>query len=220
MPVPFETIIRIAITDDNTVLRQSLKIALNNYPKFKVVLDTAGGNELLDKLNVKSVDILLLDLDLALMNGFELLKKLSVDHPETKCLILSYMSNPEFVINALQHGAKGFIAKDDSLEMLQKAIEKVYEGMLFLNRHNSQILHKVVANEVNSHKENHPFTPKEVAIIRLACAGKTSKEIAEAFEISIKTVENHRSNIFAKAGVKNVAQLVLYAVQEGIIVTF
>jgi two-component system response regulator NreC len=220
MTAPFETIIRIAITDDNTVLRQSLKIALNNYPKFNVVLDTANGNELLDKLNVKSTDILLLDLDLALMNGFELLKKLSVDYPETKCLILSYMSNPEFVINALQFGAKGFIAKDDSLEMLQKAIEKVYEGMLFLNRHNSQILDKFVTNEVNSHKENHPFTPKEVAIIRLACAGKTSKEIAEAFEISIKTVENHRSNIFAKAGVKNVAQLVLYAVQEGIIVTF
>jgi DNA-binding NarL/FixJ family response regulator len=213
-----ENIITIAIADDNKVLRQSLRIALDNYPNLSVQLDTSNGTKLLEKLKTNPVDIILLDLEIAVMNGFELLRKLSDNYPKIKCLILSYFNDPDFVMNALDRGAKGFIAKNDSLEMLQRAIVTVHEGMLFLDSDHIHLLKNGDPEDLNSRKTTHPFTPKELTIIRLACNGKTNKEIAEEIEISIKTVENHRSNIFIKAGVKNVAQLVLYAIQEGIIV--
>ena len=214
-----KNLIRIAITDDHTVLRQSLRVVLEAHGNFAVVFDASNGQELLDKLKVHPVDIVLLDLEMPVMSGFEALRKVSVDHPEIKCIIMSYFNDSDFVMNSLQWGAKGFVAKNSSVEMLRKAIETIYDGGLFVDREFLQLLDTDVLNGADSLKADHPFTAREMAIIRLVCAGLTNKEIANEIEISIKTVENHRANIFTKAGVKNVAQLVLYAIQEGIIVS-
>jgi DNA-binding NarL/FixJ family response regulator len=201
--------IRIAIADDHDLLRQGLKSVLND--KFEVVFDVPNGLELLRKLEVYTIDILLLDLEMPVMDGFETLTLLRKSHPEIKCLMLSYFNETDFIVRSIQLNAKGFLPKNATVEQLEKAIMCVSEKGYYFDDALKHIIPK-------KEKNNFLFTNKETAVIRMACSGKTNKEIAESLGISIKTVENHRSSIFEKAEIKNIAQLVLFAIHEGIIV--
>jgi DNA-binding NarL/FixJ family response regulator len=211
------TPLRIAIADDHALLRQSLRSVLDNKSDFDVVFDAANGIELLEKLAHNSVDIVILDLEMPVMGGFEALIKINQQFPAVKCLIVSYFFEPDFVVNALKNGAKGFISKNSAVDVIKKALTTIYCGNVYLTEEFSYLTNSGETPQLT--KADHPFTNKEMAIIRLICAGKTNKEIAKELYIAVKTVENHRSNIFIKAGVKNVAQLVIFAVHRGIVVT-
>jgi DNA-binding NarL/FixJ family response regulator len=210
--------IRIAIADDHALLRQSLKSIFDSKLEYNVVIDASDGQELLQKLSEISVDVVLLDLEMPVMGGFEALKKISIQHPLVKCLILSYFNESDTIFSAMQWGAKGFIAKNCSIDTLETAISTICSGKLYFEKEFETLTQSHPGSTSYEAKPTHPFTNKEMAIIRLVCAGKTNKEIAKEFGIAVKTVENHRSNIFIKARVKNVAQLVVFAIQEGIII--
>ena len=210
--------IRLAIADDHALLRQSLKMILDTRACFKVIFDASNGAELLEKLKQETVDIILLDLEMPIMGGFEALQKISAEYPKVKCVILSYFNETDFIMTALKLGAKGFIPKNCTIETFEEVIQSVMEGSIYVDRAFSQLIETTDSKASLTIKADHPFTNKEMAIIRLICAGKTNKEISVDLEIAVKTVENHRSNIFIKAGVKNVAQLVLYSIQNGIVV--
>lgn len=201
-------ILRIAIADDHDLFRQGLRAVLND--KFEVVFDAPNGLELLKKLERNTVDIVLLDLEMPVMDGFEALCLMRTSYPEIKCIMLSYFHETDFIVRSIQLNAKGFLPKNATVNQLEKAIECVSEKGYYFD---DALKHIVPTEEKNTFQ----FTDKEMAVIRMACSGKTNKEIANILGISIKTVENHRSSIFNKAQIKNVAQLVLIAIQEGII---
>jgi DNA-binding NarL/FixJ family response regulator len=198
-----------AIADDHDLFRQGLKSVLKD--KFEVVFDVPNGLELIRKLEDYKVDIVLLDLEMPGMDGFETLNLLRSSHPDVKCLMLSYFSETDFIVRAIQLNARGFLPKNATIEQLEKAIHCVSDNGYYFD----EALQYIVPIQK---KSNYQFTNKETAIIRLACSGITNKEIASKLGISIKTVENHRSSIFEKAQIKNIAQLVLIAIQEGIVV--
>ena len=206
---------RIAIADDHSLLRQSLSTVLQARPNFNVIFDASNGSELLDKLNLHSVDIILLDLEMPVMGGFEALRLIRTQFPQVKCLMLSYFCEPDFIFNAIKNGARGFISKNSPVHTLEEAIRTVMNGEIYVEPGFSDL--------VKNHCQNKeqvvlPFTNKEMAIIRMICAGKTNREIAEELNKAVKTIENHRTNIFIKADVKNVAQLVIFAIQQGIVI--
>lgn len=207
---------KIAITDDHALLRQSLKLVLNSKPEFSVVFEASNGQDLLNKLEHQHADLILLDLEMPIMGGYEALSKISQLYPNVKCLIISYFFEPDFVVNGLKLGAKGFLSKNSTLDVISKSIQTIMDGKIYVP---AELSYLVYGSHNPSVKPNHPFSNKEMAVIRLICSGKTNKEIADFLTISVKTVENHRSNIFLKADVKNVAQLVIFAVKEGIVVT-
>jgi DNA-binding NarL/FixJ family response regulator len=209
------TPLRIAIADDHALLRQSLGSILDDRSNFQVIFDAANGVELLEKLEVNLVDVVILDLEMPVMGGFEALTKINQRYPKVKCLIISYFFEPDFIANALRIGAKGFISKNSSIEIIKKALNTIMSGDIYVSEEFSYLVNST--QTLRSVKADHPFTNKEMAIVRLICSGKTTKEIAENLEISIKTVENHRSNIFLKADVKNMAQLVIFAVKQGFV---
>ena len=212
------TSIQLAITDDHVLLRQSLRAALESREHFKVVFEAGDGVELIEQLKHKQVDVVLLDLEMPVMSGFEALQHIAKDFPNTKCLILSYFHETDFIMNALKLGAKGFIPKNCTLAEFEKAILSIMDGGIYIDREFGHLIEKNSSGKPLLIKADHPFTNKEMAIIRFICSGKTNKEISLDLEIAVKTVENHRSNIFIKAGVKNVAQLVLFSIQNGIVV--
>ena len=210
-------LIRIALAEDHTILREGMNELLNQEESFSVLCSAENGAILLEKLENTEVDIILLDLEMPVLNGYDALREISEKYPKTRCLILSYFTDYDFIYRSFELGAKGYLSKQADFKTIRKAIIATYENGYYFDDLPKPILNDILLKEFPTERidSNIIFTEKELKIIRLICTGKINKEIADIFEISIKTVESHRSNIFAKAEVKNIAELVVFAIKGG-----
>lgn len=213
----YDKCIKIAIAEDHSILREGMTELLNQDPCFSVVCTAENGAVLLEKLENTEVDIILLDLEMPIMSGYEALLQISQKYPKTRCLILSYFEDYDFIYRSFELGAKGYLSKQADVKTIKSAIISAYENEFYLNEIPKPILEEILKKSHNVdgiHKHN-LFSSKELMIIRLICSGKINKEIAEIMQVSVKTIENHRSTIFTKADVKNIAELVVFAIKGG-----
>jgi two-component system, NarL family, response regulator DegU len=215
--------INVVLADDHVLVRNGIKAMLESDTEIEVIGEASNGEEALETAKSLKPDILILDIRMPRMTGLEAAAKLKDVAPNTKAVILSMHDSEEYVLQALDAGAYGYLLKDtDKIEFL-KALKQVYAG----NKYFSGAVSNVLANRLlNSNKS---FTPKTVAddqyhltrrekeILRMIIDGKNNKDIADSQEKSVRTIETHRFNIMKKLGVTNAIDMVNKAVKENLV---
>jgi two-component system invasion response regulator UvrY len=208
--------IKIALADDHTLFRKGVEELLADYDNMQVLYSVSNGKELIDKLSSGVLpDVCLLDINMPELNGFETAKQIKERWPEVKILAVSVYDSEFNIIGMLRAGAGGYVLKDAQPEALRKAILGIYEnGFYHSELVTGKILHQLISKpeELNTGKLN----DKEIQFLKLCCTEMTYKEIADVMEISHRTIDGYRDQLFAKLNIKSRTGLVLYALKTGI----
>jgi len=211
--------IKIMVADDQGLILHSLVSLLNTVVDFNVIGTAHNGLILLHLLEEKKPDVILVDINMPKMSGIEVTKIIDGKMPWIKIIALSMYSHPQYIKAMLRHGAKGFLSKNCSAQELFDAIYHVYEGKTYLDKHCSEIiLHNYTQIDSGTKSDVHLLTAREIEIIRALANGMVTREISEKLFISEKTVERHKTNIFKKLDIKNTAQLIKVAVEQGLLI--
>lgn len=210
--------IKVLLADDHKIFRDGVRSILEKEKDMVVVDEAANGLEVIEKLDRLEVDVLVLDIDIGKPNGIEITELVSQKHPGTKVLILSMMGLHDFVIQALEKGAIGFLLKNTGKDEVLTAIRSVSKGDSYFSREVSAILIEQLHRPASRKKSTEiPISPREIEVLKLIAQEFSNSEIAEKLFISIRTVDTHRRNLLEKLGVKNTAGLVKFAIQKGIL---
>jgi DNA-binding NarL/FixJ family response regulator len=211
--------IRVFLADDHKILRESLVILLSQKDNIEVVGAAGDGQDAYKKILELKPDIAVLDISIPRLNGLDLAEKLKTELPEVKVVILTMHKSGEFVSKALCAGVRGYVLKDNALEELIECIELVYTNKVYLSQDITGIVVEgfVHNNRDSAESGESAISSREREILQLLAEGKSNKDISDLLNLSIKTVETHRSNIMRKLNFKNITDLVLYAVRNHII---
>lgn len=205
--------IRLLITDDYALVREGLVQFLSMSPDIQVVAEANNGDELLEKLPITTPDLLLLDMAMPGKCGVDLVSHIKSRYPDLKILVLSMHDDASIVLRAMKAGASGYISKNCSPQDLLDAIRKVVATGKYLSPQMAEQL--AYASAVQDQDDIELIlSEREREILRLIVEGKRISEIAEQLFISDKTVSTHKSHLLRKLGLRNVAELVRYALQR------
>ncbi len=209
--------IHIIIADDHAIIRNGLKLRLENESDIIVVGEAENGLELI-KLLEKNPDLLvLLDITMPIMDGISTLKEIQKKRWNTKVIMLSMHNNEEYVFNSIEMGAMGYLLKENSAEELIKAIHTVANGQRYYSTEVSQIMANGYLNRINqidqidlkiaSNDSLQLFSKRELEVLHCLKKGMSNREIAKKLELSIRTIEVHRFNMMKKTQSKNLIEL-------------
>ncbi|MDM5188039.1 response regulator transcription factor [Bacillus sp. DX4.1] len=203
--------IKIMIADDNSFIREGMKIILSTYEEFEVLATVNDGQEALDYCKKHEVDIALLDVRMPNMNGVEA-TKLICEQTKTKPLILTTFDDDEYILDAVKNGAKGYLLKNNDPERIRDAIKSVYNGHTVMQ---DVVLDKIKSNllenkEVELKIDKSMFTERELGIIALIAKGFSNKEISKQLFISEGTIANYITSILGKTGLEHRTQIAIY----------
>ena len=211
--------IKLALADDQNLFRKGMSMLLRELEGMEVTLECANGKDLLKAIAVVPVDIVLLDLEMPVMDGVETMERMRTDHPEVKVLVLSMHSEEKFIVHLMELGANGYLLKTAEAAEVETAIRSVAESGYYFSDMVSQVMLQglVKKDKVRPYfNVVDPLSERELEVLKLICAEKTTPEIAERLFLSPRTVEGHRNNILLKTGARNVAGLVVFAMTNGI----
>jgi DNA-binding NarL/FixJ family response regulator len=203
--------INIAILDDHDLFREGIILVLNQIPGFNVVFNSNNGNHFVEALQQTPVDVALMDIEMPIVDGVITTRNALKVKPELRVIALTMFSDTGHYTQMIQAGVKGFILKKANKFELEQAILAVHRGGTFFSQ---DIMQKLAFRYSGRHNSEEELTTREVEVMVLICEGLTSQEISERLNISAKTVETHRSNLFLKAGVRNVAGLIAWAIKN------
>lgn len=205
--------IRLIIADDHQLFREGLISLLQEDPEIQICAQAANGKELLHLLEQHEADILLLDIEMPEMDGFDTMRTLKKMKSRIKILVLTMHKSPQFIKNILKGGASGYLQKDAGKRKLLEAIKTLYtKGSYY-----SPEIGKLLMESMKDDYTNTKISPRELEIIKHIADEFTTAEIADKLCISPHTVESHRQNILLKLGLKNSAGLVKYAIHKGLL---
>ncbi|HOS41931.1 MAG TPA: response regulator transcription factor [Spirochaetota bacterium] len=213
---------RIFLADDHAILREGLRHIISSVPEYEVVGEAGDGKEALEMIEKLRPDVAVLDISMPLMTGIEVSRQVRKYWPEMKIIILSRHDNEEYIEQLIKYGVHAYILKDSAGADLLKAIAEVLRGNVFLS---PAIMTKIVSGIAPGKSVRADdtlfgtLTEREIQVLKLIAEGKSTGEIAGLLRISDKTVKVHRTNIMAKLGAHKVADLVRYAVRQGLIDT-
>lgn len=209
----------VTLIDDHELMRQGLSSLINSFSNFRVLFEAGSGREFINMLKPSALpDLVLMDVTMPDMDGFETCNWLRVNHPGVKVIALSVMDDEHAIIRMLKSGAKGYLLKNTNPAELQAAMESVIERGYHFNDLVSNKVIKAINNSgipENESSEIH-LTERETAFLKLACTEKSYKEIGLEMNVSPRTVETFRDNLFAKLELKTRVGLVLYAIKKRI----
>jgi DNA-binding NarL/FixJ family response regulator len=213
---------RILVADDHELVRRGIRVLLENHPGWEVSAEAKDGREAVERANELKPDLVLMDIGMPNLNGIDAARQILANSPATHILILTMHYSQQVVQEVLAVGARGFLLKSDAGRDLITAVEAVQHNRTFFT---SQATEVVVDGYLNpERKEEQPLrnrlTPRERQVVQLLAEGKTSKEVAVALNLSVKTAETHRTNIMRKLDLHSVADLTLYALRNGIAQVF
>lgn len=216
--------INVVLADDHAIVRNGIKAMLESDQDIQVIGEAGDGSEALAVAQKLHPDILVLDIRMPNMTGLEAAAKLGQYSPQTKAVILSMHDSEEYVLEALGAGAYGYLLKDtDKVEFI-KALKQVHGGSKYFSGAVSNILANhllgtkpAVASRAVETEDQYHLTKKEKEILRMVIDGKQNKQIAEALDKSVRTIETHRFNIMKKMGVNNAIDMVNKAVRENLV---
>jgi DNA-binding NarL/FixJ family response regulator len=215
--------IRIALVDDHSILREPLAAMLHQVNDFQVVGSFASGEEIVSKFDVSNPDVVLMDIMMSGMTGIEATRWLKERSSKIKIILLSGEMNRELVKAGIQSGIEGYLPKNVEKDILIEAIRAVYTGEKYFNDAVTALIFEDFYNQektalsVKHLIKSTDLTKREVEVCTLIANGKRNQEVADQLFISIKTVETHKTNILEKLGLKNTAQLVIYAIRNNLI---
>ena len=209
--------IRTAIVDDHTLFRTGMKNLLQTVSDIEVVGEAENGEEFLDLIKEESIDVVLMDISMPIMNGIEATRLAIQQQHSLRILGLSMFGEQLYYSKMLEHGAKGFLLKDSSFEELTEAIHTVYEGNNYLSKQFEISIKKQTVTAGNNILSQLDISNREHEILVEICRGQSNQEIADSLFISKRTVEKHRSNILLKAECNNTASLVVFAIKNHLV---
>ena len=197
----------IIIADDHKLFRQSLTATLNEYA-ICTIGEAEDGTELLALLKIHLPDVILLDLEMPEMNGFNSLKNIKTLYPLQKVIVITSYDNSHLKKGIVESGADAFLSKNADIELVAKTIKEVFKNTYKPSK-NSPL-------QANGMAKNLNFSSREAELIPLICEGKSNKEIAEHFKISNKTVEAHKNSLFKKTKTLNSMEFTLFFLKTGL----
>jgi DNA-binding NarL/FixJ family response regulator len=199
--------IKILLVDDHPLVRDGLRARLEAMPQFVVVAEAGGAAEALEQAGRYSIDLVLMDINMRGANGIEATAQFKAAFPHIAVLILSMHDKLEYVSQAIQAGARGYVLKDAPGKDIVVAIETVMSGGIYY----SAALARQLAQPQN---QDNQLTSREHEVLRHIANGESNKQIARALDLSVRTVETHRLNIKRKLGIEGQAELIRFAVQH------
>jgi RNA polymerase sigma factor (sigma-70 family) len=208
------------VADDHAIIREGLRVMLGNQPDMEVVGIASNGYEAIRLVDQKEPDVVVIDISMPELNGIEAISQMLPRHPNIKVIVLSIHETKPYVYRALKTGAKGYLIKETAGLEVVDAVREVYKGERYLSQRISDLLTDVSFRNLEGSIEVSPLeqlSPREREILQLVAEGKTSQEIGERLSISPKTVDTYRSRLMRKIGVDDVAGLVKFAIQHGVI---
>lgn len=212
----------IAIVDDHTMFRKGLAALINLFPRYEVLFEASDGREMIERLKYQRLpDIILLDVTMPRMDGYETAEWLRVNQPEIHVLALSTMESETAIIKMIRHGAKGYVLKDAEPEELKLAFDEVFSLGFFFNDLVTRRVMQSITQLVNENSPLNAFvklSQRELDFIRRACSEKSYQEIAKEMFVSERTVDGYREALFRKLNVSTRVGLVLYAVKNNLVV--
>ena len=213
-------IIRILLADDHTVVRKGLRMLLESQAGFEVIADACDGRETVALAEQHQPDVVVLDVAMPILNGIEAARQISAKFPQTAIVFLSMHSDEGYVLKALKSGARAYLLKDSAEYDLIAAIKAVSEGKAFFSPSISKMLVEDYMRQMRERDVEDSYellTTREREILQVLAEGKSNKDVASLLNLSLYTVETHRSNIFQKLNLHSSAELILYAIRKGVI---
>ncbi|QIL76133.1 response regulator transcription factor [Hymenobacter sp. HDW8] len=213
--------IRLILADDHAIIRDGIRALLTEDAGLEITAEASNGQELLDKLATTPCDVVLMDVNMPVMDGFEAMLHLRRDFPDVKVLVLSMLDHPNYVVRMLNAGASGYVLKNADVAEIIHAIRTVASGRQYLcTEIGLNLLQQVSVSgplpEATTRKAN-DLSKRELEVLTLIAEGLTNAEIADKLFTSKRTIETHRQNIIEKTQAKNTAALIKFAVSEGLI---
>jgi RNA polymerase sigma factor (sigma-70 family) len=212
--------IRVLVADDHAIIREGLRVMLGNQPDMEVVAVAANGREAIRLVDKHEPDIAVIDISMPELNGVEAIQQMMPRHPHLQVVVLSIHETKPYVYRALRAGARGYLVKETAGLEVVDAVRAVQRGERYLSQSISDLLTTESFQKLESLVEVSPLealSPREREILQLVAEGKTSQEIAERLSISPKTVDTYRSRLMHKIGVDDMAGVVKFAIQHGVI---
>lgn len=208
---------RIMLADDHALVRSGIKALLTAMPGVEVVGEASDGAEVIEMIPTLQPDLVLLDIAMKGMNGLEALRRLRGEYPTIRFLMLSMYGSEEYVMQALNAGANGYLFKDSAATELEKALYEVKHGRQYLDSHISrEALDNYMKRVAQNGTPVEVLTPRQREILQLIAEGNNTKEIAYQLNVSAKTIETHRAQLMERLDIRDVPGLVRYAIRTGI----
>jgi len=215
--------IKVLLVDDHQIVRDGIKRILKDESDIELIGSVSSGKEALDFVKCTPPDVVIADLSMPNMSGIELTERLKGLHPSINVLILSMFNNEEYIVSAIQAGAKGYLPKQDSTtEILLEAIRTIANGDEFYSPSISKIVIKSFVNSVKNTSvsdiaKKQQLTSREKEILKLYVEGYTNNEIADKLNLSVFTIKTHKNNIMQKYNFKSTVEMIKFALRNNIV---
>lgn len=211
-------IIAVALVDDHKLLRNGLSNFIKSNPDFNVVFEADNGADLQEKIKAAALpDVVLMDINMPLMDGYDATEWLYKHYPSVKVIALSMYDSEECIIRMLRRGAKGYLLKDTEPSELIKAIRETKQNGYYYTPMVARQISLLINDKENEQKNASVLSEREMELLQYMASEMTYKEIADKMNLSPKTVENHREKICEKLQIKTRVGLVMYAMKNGIV---
>ncbi len=212
--------IKVLLADDHLILREGIRLLLEKVSDMEIVGEADNGEEAVAKVEHLAPDVVLMDITMPRMNGLEATRQIKQKHPEMKILILTMHETDQYIAGMLEAGASGYVVKAATSSELISAIRAVYQVDVHLYPSIARMLVEDYMQRVKTGEEKTSYdvlTPREREVLAYVAEDKQNKEIAKLLNVSIRTVQTHRSNLMDKLGAHDRTELVKYAIRKGII---
>jgi len=212
--------IRILIADDHAIVRRGIRSLLEAQPGWEVCCEAATGREAVEEAQRSKPDVVVLDINMPELNGFEATRQILKESPRTEVLILTMDESEEVARQVLRAGARGFVLKSDTDSKLVEAVGALSQHKPYLTPAVTEVVLDAYVEGAQEHKNGFSddrLTPREREIVQLLAEGKSNKEVAATLGIAVKTAEAHRANIMRKLNLHSLGELVRYAIRNKIV---
>ncbi len=213
--------IRVLLAEDHTLVRAGLCALVRRFEGVEVVAEAGDGHQTLEMVKTHRPDLVLMDIAMPGLNGLEATIRVIKEYPHVKVIILSMHANEEYVLQSLRAGAMGYLLNDSGTSELELAIQAVMRGETFLSPAVSKhVIEQYVLRQEDFQGPFHILTPRQREILQLIAEGLSTKDIARKLDLSIKTVDTHRTQLMDRLDIHEVAGLVRYAIRTGLIIEY
>lgn len=211
--------IQIAMADDHVLFRKGLAALIESFGVYKVIIQAANGQELMNSLaeNPTFPDLILLDVSMPVMDGYQTAKNIHIKYPNAKMLALSMLDSEDTIMRMIRNGVRGYVLKDAEPVELKKALNDLYTtGYYYSELVSGRLMHKMQSETESVDNPIDKLSPKETEFLSMVCTELTYKEIAEKMNVSPRTVDGYRDILFEKLGVKTRVGLCMFAIKNGL----
>ena len=209
--------IRVLLADDHSIVRAGLRSIIDETGEIKVVVEAADGREAIEEALAAKPDVAVIDLSMPGLDGMEVIARLQEQMPKLPILVLTMHEEEQYLVRTISAGARGYLTKRSAPEQLVRAIKKLHQGGRYLSQEAAELLAMRVARGETGQSPLDLLSNREVQVLRSLALGRTNREIAESYSISVKTVDTYRFRLLKKLNLRNNADLSRFAIQNGLV---